>query len=214
MIEGSDEYVMWRQVRCGKATASRMGDVIAQAKNGSFKASRANYAAELVSERLTGVPYETYQNAAMRWGIEHQAEAEAAYCFYRNTSIERVAGGFVDHPAIAMSGASPDALVGRVGLLEIKCPNTATHIATLRGEAIDTDYLAQMQWQMTCTGRAWCDWVSYDPRMPENMRLFVARVARSSDAIARLEKEVITFLDEVAGTVRDLEQRYAVRVAA
>ena len=214
MIEGSDEYLLWRQARLGKATASRIGDIISQAKNGSFKASRANYAAELVSERLTGMPYETYQNAAMRWGNDTQPEAEAAYCFYRNTSIEHIAGGFVDHPVISMSGASPDALVGRIGLLEIKCPNTATHIATLRGEAIDPDYIAQMQWQMACTGRTWCDWMSYDPRMPENMRVFVKRVDRNSDLIMRLAAEITMFLDEVAATVHDLEQRYGTRVAA
>jgi predicted phage-related endonuclease len=213
MIEGSNEYLAWRQQRLGKATASRIGDIIAQARNGSFKASRANYAAELVAERLTGVPYESYQNAAMRWGTETQAEAEAAYCFYRNTSIEHVEGGFINHPQISMSGASPDALVGRVGLLEIKCPNTATHIATLRGAEIDTDYIAQMQWQMACAGRAWCDWVSYDPRMPENMRLFVQRVARNDELIVRLANEVSTFLAEVAGTVADLEQRYGAKAA-
>jgi predicted phage-related endonuclease len=213
MIEGSDEYTAWRQQRLGKATASRIGDVIAQAKNGTFKTSRANYAAELVAERLTGVPYESYQNAAMRWGIETQAEAEAAYCFYRNTSIEHVEGGFINHPQISMSGASPDALVGRVGLLEIKCPNTATHIATLRGAAIDTDYVAQMQWQMACTGRAWCDWVSYDPRMPENMRLFVQRVARNDELIGRLANEVSTFLAEVVATIADLEQRCGAKAA-
>jgi putative phage-type endonuclease len=213
MIEGSDEYTAWRQQRLGKATASRIGDVIAQARNGTFKTSRANYAAELVAERLTGVPYESYQNAAMRWGIETQTEAEAAYCFYRNTSIEHVESGFINHPQISMSGASPDALVGRVGLLEIKCPNTATHIATLRGAEIDTDYIAQMQWQMACTGRAWCDWVSYDPRMPENMRLFVQRVQRNDELITRLAGEIILFLKEVDATIADLMRRYQEKAA-
>jgi predicted phage-related endonuclease len=213
MIDGSDEYLAWRQARLGKATASRIGDIIAQARNGTFKTSRANYAAELVAERLTGVPYETYQNAAMRFGIETQPEAEAAYCFYRNTSIEHVEGGFIGHPVITMSGASPDALVGRVGLLEIKCPNTATHIATLRGAEIDTDYIAQMQWQMACTGRAWCDWVSYDPRMPENMRLFVQRVQRNDELITRLGGEIILFLKEVDATIADLMRRYQEKAA-
>ena len=200
MIEqGSDE---WFQARLGKATASRVADIIAKTKTG-WGASRKNYLAELVAERLTGVPAESYTNAAMRWGVETEPEARAAYAFYADADVTEV--GFVDHPKIAMSGASPDGLVSDSGLVEIKCPNTATHIETLRGDAIPDKYIVQIQWQLACTERAWCDWCSFDPRLPEDLRLFVQRVQRDGKRIAELEDAVTEFLNEVDATVRELE---------
>jgi hypothetical protein len=117
---------------------------------------------------------------------------------------EVVAIGFAPHPSIADSGASPDGLVGSGGLVEFKCPNTATHIDTLLTGKIDADYITQMQWQMACTGRQWCDWVSFDPRMPESMKLYVRRVDRDNDLIATLEKDVTAFLDEMAKKLAQL----------
>jgi predicted phage-related endonuclease len=142
----------------------------------------------------------------MRWGTETEPDARAAYEFNRAETVEQIA--FVPHPTIADTGASPDGLVGTVGLVEIKCPNTATHIETLRGGSVPGKYITQMQWQMACTGRKWCDFVSYDPRMPESMRFFCQRVERDDAMIADLEREVIAFLNEVRAAVIDLRRRY------
>lgn len=195
----------WFAIRCGRVTASRVADVIAKTKSG-YSASRANYAAQLIAERLTGDVAESYSNAAMQWGTEQEPEARLAYEFRTDAEVEQIA--FVDHPTIAMSGASPDGLVGAVGLVEIKCPNTATHIETLRGQSIPGKYETQMLWQMACTGRQWCDFVSFDPRLPENMRLFVKRLERDDARIAELEVEVTTFLTEIDATVAELTRLY------
>lgn len=195
----------WFAARSGKVTASRVADVIAKTKTG-WGASRANYAAQLVAERLTGTVEEGYTNAAMQWGTDQEPEARIAYEFRHEVTVFEV--GFVPHPSIAMAGASPDGLVGEFGLVEIKCPNTATHIETLRSGSVPGKYLTQMQWQMACTQRDWCDFVSFDPRMPEAMRLFVRRVPRDEDLIAELEREVVAFLAEIDATVAELTRLY------
>ncbi len=192
----------WHAQRLGKATASRIADIIAKTKTGP-SAMRANYLAELVAERLTGVAAEKYTNGAMEWGTEKEAEARSVYEACIGIAVQ--SAGFVDHPQIAMSGASPDGYVGDDGLVEVKCPNTATHIDTLLGKTVPGKYVTQMQWQMACTGRKWCDFVSYDPRMPEALRLFVKRVERDDALIAELEAEVMKFLWEVAAKVAALE---------
>jgi putative phage-type endonuclease len=195
----------WFAIRCGKATASRIADIVARTKSGP-SASRANYMAQLVSERLTGVAERGFSNAAMQWGCDYEADARAAYSFRNDADVTEVA--FVDHPTIAWAGASPDGLVGDDGLVEIKCPNTATHIDTLLSGKVPDKYLTQMLWQMACTGRQWCDFVSYDPRLPERMRLFVARVERSDALIIHLEDEVSAFLNEVSEKVTALRAIY------
>lgn len=202
IAQGSIE---WLKLRAGKVTASRVSDVIAKTKTG-VSASRAKYAGELIAERMTGSPAERYSNAAMAWGTEMEPEARAAYEYNRAAKVEQIA--FVVHPTIADSGASPDGLVGDDGLVEIKCPETHTHIKTLLGQTVPSDYVTQMQWQMACTGRAWCDFVSFDPRMPEYARFFCKRVMRDDATIADLEREVIVFLNEVRGTVAQLKRIY------
>lgn len=208
MDQGSEA---WVAIRLGKVTASRVADVIARTKTGP-SASRANYLAELVAERLTGARGETFSSAAMQWGTDNEAEARLAYEFRTDASVEQV--GFIPHPRIEMSGASPDGLVGADGLVEIKCPNTATHIETLLTGAIPGKYETQMLWQMACTGRAWCDFASFDPRLPEEMRLFVKRFARDDARIAEMEEAVREFLFELDTTVRRLSERYSLRAAA
>lgn len=200
--QGSDE---WFKVRLGKVTASRVADVIARTKSGPA-ASRANYAAQLVTERLTGVPTETFTNAAMQWGTDMEPEARSTYEFYQAVQVDQI--GFVPHPDIGDAGASPDGLVGDDGLVEIKCPSTATHIETLLGRTVPAKYVTQMMWQMACTGRKWTDFVSYDPRMPESMRFFCVRVERDDETIHGLEKEVVAFLAEVRSTVDALRKQY------
>lgn len=201
MEQGTAE---WHSARLGKVTASRVADVIAKTKSG-WGASRANYMAELISERLTGVPAEKYTNAAMAWGTDNEADARIAYAMRAGLTVDQV--GFVDHPLIPMSGASPDGLIiEHPGLVEIKCPNTATHIDTLLNGAVPCKYNTQMQWQMACTGREWCDFVSFDPRLPDNMRLFVRRVVRDSLFIAVLEEMVEEFLSEIDRKIAALRE--------
>jgi putative phage-type endonuclease len=199
----------WHQERCGKATASRIADIIATTKSGP-SASRRNYLAQLVAERLTGTVAESYTNAAMQWGQNTEEQARATYAFLQGVDVLKAP--FVPHPELIDSGASPDGFVESDGLIEIKCPNTATHIETLLAGKIDGKYITQMQWQMACTGREWCDFVSYDPRMPEHLAIWVKRVPRDSAMIEELEGAVRVFLAEVASTVAALEA-YAEAVA-
>lgn len=202
IIQGSPE---WHQVRLGKVTASRVADVVAKTKSG-YGASRANYMAQLIAERLTGSPTEGFTNAAMQWGTEKEPDARAAYEFLTDADVTQVS--FVDHPNISMTGASPDGLVLEHGLVEIKCPNTATHIETLLTGAVPTKYATQMFWQMACTGRQWCDFVSYDPRLPASMSLFVKRLVRDEERIKELESEVGAFLNELDNKVSELRRLY------
>lgn len=208
IIQGSDE---WKALRLGKVTASRVSDVIAKTKTG-YSASRANYMAQLIAERLTDTVAEAYTNAAMQHGTETEPEARAAYEFYQGVTVEQVA--FVPHPKIDQAGCSPDGLVGADGLVEIKCPNTATHLETLLGQAVPSKYETQMQFQMACTGRKYCDFVSYDPRMPENMRLFIKRVNRDDKTIAAIEGEIASFLLEMAVKLSELNSLYGEKEAA
>ena len=188
-----------------------MSDVIAKTKTG-WGASRANLMGQLIAERLTGQPMALYTNAAMQWGTETEPLARAAYSVGTLSHVDRV--GFVCHPTIDMAGCSPDGLIGDDGLVEIKCPNTSTHIETLLGGAIPAKYVSQMQWQMASTGRRWVDFVSFDPRMPEHMRLFCKRLTRDDTYISVLEKEVITFLAELDDKIAQLKSRFATQEAA
>lgn len=198
VIQGSPE---WFAQRLGKVTASRLVDVLAKVKAGEA-AARANYRAELVAERLTGKVAEGFSNAAMKWGTDCEPLARAAYEAEFGLLVEEV--GMVQHPTIANTGASPDGLVSTGGLIEIKCPETKAHIDTLLSRAAPAKYIPQMQWQMACTGRAWVDFVSFDPRMPSDLQLFVCRVLRDDDLIRQYETEVCAFLAEVDATVTSL----------
>ena len=194
----------WRRLRAGKATASRIKDVIAKTKSGPA-ATRANYLTELVIERLTGVKEEGFTNGFMAWGTDQEPEARRRYEAEKGILVQEI--GFVDHPTIPMSGASPDGLVGSEGILEIKCPSTKTHIETLLADKIPPQYVAQVQWQMACTQRAWCDFVSFDPRMPESAQFFCVRVNADPDYIKTLEEEVVKFLSEVEETINQLNRK-------
>ena len=192
----------WFQSRLGKVTASRIADLMTKTRSG-YGASRANYMAQIICERLTQARTDTFTSAAMQWGIDKEPEAKAAYAFAYDVDVEEAP--FVDHPFIAMSGASPDGYVGEEGLTEIKCSNTSTHIDTLISQTIPNKYLLQMQWQMACTGRQWCDFVSYDPRMPPHLQMWVKRVKRDDKLIAEVEAEVVAFLTEVDNKLAQLE---------
>jgi putative phage-type endonuclease len=201
----------WINARLGKVTASRIGDLMASTKSGP-SASRANYCAELVAERLTGTSGEFFVSPAMTRGTELEPIARDCYSFITGSAVVQV--GFIPHPSILMTGASPDGLVGDDGLVEIKAPGTAKHIATLTGAKPDGRYMKQMQWQMACTGRQWCDFASYDPRLPVEMQLHVVRVQRDPEVVAEIEREVSLFLAEVDATVAKLTAQFTMRESA
>lgn len=194
--QGSPE---WLEARAGKVTASRIADVLAKVKTGEA-AGRRDYRAQLVAEILTGRPQESgFMNDAMRWGTEQEPYARAAYECQAGVLVDQV--GMVLHPSIERGAASPDGLVDPDGLVEIKCPNTATHLDYLLDGTVPAKYQPQMLWQMACTGRDWCDFVSFDPRLPEDLQLFVARFHRDQSRIDAMEAEVQVFLVEVEETV-------------
>ena len=196
----------WFQARLGKVTASRVADVIAKTKTG-YSASRENYMAQLVVERLTNTQAESFTNAAMQWGTDQEPFARAAYELKMGVMVDET--GLVDHPTIPMAGASPDGLVGEDGLVEIKCPKTATHIDTLLTQTVPAKYITQMQFQMACTGRQWCDFVSFDPRMPQKAQIFIKRVLRDDSFIKEIESEIKKFLAEVSAKVDQLNKLIA-----
>lgn len=198
--QGSPE---WFKARLGKVTASRVSDVVSKTKSG-YSASRAKYMAQLLIERITGQPVESYTNPAMERGIEQEQFARAAYEAKANVLVDEC--GSFDHPSISMSSASPDGLVNQDGQVEIKNPMSHTHLETLITKKVPGDYVIQMQWQMACTGRKWCDFVSYDSRMPEHLRLFVQRVERDDEFITELEKEVVKFLNELEEKLNKLKE--------
>lgn len=198
MEQGTEE---WFAARLGKVTASRVADVIAKTKSG-YSTSRDNYMAQLVCERLTNQKGESFTNSAMQHGVDTEPLARSAYEALNGLLVEEV--GFVQHPKIEQSGASPDGLVGLFGMLEIKCPNTATHIDTLLTQSVPTKYITQMQWQMRCCDRQWCDYVSFDNRIREDLQLFVKRVEFDASYVAMLEEEVNLFLKELDVKVNKL----------
>jgi len=185
----------WFQIRAGKVTASRIADLTAKTKSG-YSSSRANYMAQLICERLTGLPQESFTNAAMQWGTDQEPIARANFEAYMGVFVKEV--GFISHPTIENAGASPDGLVDDdESIVEFKCPNTATHIETLLGQEIDKKYILQIQWQLAVTGRKKAFFCSFDPRLPEHLQLFVKEVERDYSLIAELENEVREFLAEL-----------------
>jgi len=194
----------WFAARLGNVTASRVADVIAKTKSG-YSASRDNYMAQLICERMTNTVAESFSSPAMQWGTETEPLARAAYESLADVLVDEV--GYIAHPTIERAGASPDGLVGLFGLLEIKCPNTATHIDTLISEQVPTKYITQMQWQMSCTGRTWADFVSFDPRLPSGLQMFVKRIEFDAEYVAMLKEEVIKFLAELDAKISKLNER-------
>lgn len=196
MEQRTDE---WYQARLGKVTASKVSAVLAKKDS----ATRADYLTDLVLERLTGKQQEFYQNEAMQWGTDTEPQARMAYEAHTNNLVDEY--GFIDHPTIVNFGCSPDGGIGEDGLIEIKCPNSKTHLSTLLSGKAPSKYIPQMQTQMAVMNRQWCDFVSFDPRLPEELQLFIVRVNRDDEYIAKLEEEVSAFLKEVDETVIKLK---------
>ena len=199
MEQRTDE---WYAARLGRATASNFGKVLAKIKAGEA-ADRRNYRAQLVIERLTGNRQEGYSNAAMQWGTEQEPFARIAYMADRGVDVQEV--GFIQH-ATLMAGCSPDGLIASDGLIEIKCPVSATHIETLKTQHMPLEHMPQVQGQMWIAGREWCDFVSYDPRMPEKLQMFVQRIPRDDQYIKALAFEIERFLEEVTAEVTALQK--------
>lgn len=199
MIEqGSQE---WLALRAGKVTASKVSDVMSAITTAGYR----NYLADLVVERLTGNKTESFTNAAMQWGVDQEPLARAEYEVKTGNFVDQIA--FVDHPTIVNFGCSPDGLVGDDGLIEIKCPNTATHIDYVMQDKVPTKYIPQIQCQLAVTGRKWCDFVSFDPRLPDGLQILIVRLERDDKYIEKLEARVVKFLDEVNSAVNGLKEK-------
>lgn len=199
MQQGSEA---WFAARCGKATASQFKAILATIKSGEA-AERRNYRASLIVERLTGKADVGFTNEAMRWGTEQEPFARIAYMAKTGLIVDEA--GFLLHPELD-AGASPDGLIGEAGGLEIKCPNKATHLATLLAQAMPPEHLPQVQGAMWITGRKWWDFVSYHPDFPEHLQLFVQRIERDGTYIRTLEDKVRAFLAEVDSEVETLSK--------
>lgn len=202
MEQRSDE---WFNARLGNVTASRVADLMAKTKTGP-SASRANYMAQLITERLTQTVAEGFSSSAMQWGTDTEPQARMAYELLTGSVVAET--GFVPHPTIEGFGASPDGLVGDLGLIEIKCPNSATHIDTLLSEKVPSKYITQMQVQMMCTEREWCDFVSFDPRLPGDMNFWTSRVWADHKHQKEIETEVSAFLAEMEEKIMKLREKF------
>lgn len=198
--QGTEE---WHQLRLGKVTASRVADILAKTKSGA-SASRGNYLIELALQRVTKTIEESYSNSAMEWGVATEPQARVAYEVSTGNFVDQIA--FVNHHTIEGFGCSPDGLVGE-GLIEIKCPNSATHWSYIKANEPPQKYIIQMQAQMSVTGAKWCDFVSFDPRMPERSQLLIVRVNRDDEFIAEMENDIKQFLSEVEAEVNLMEKR-------
>ena len=195
LVQGSPE---WLAIRVGKVTASRIDAVLA--KGG---VSRASYRNQLVAERLTGMPCGSFfTTEAMARGTAEEPGSRLAYAALTGNVVTQV--GFCQHPTIQYAGASPDGLVGEDGLLELKNPNSETQVGYVLDDEVPKKYIAQMQWQMACTGRKWCDFFSYDSRLKgTKYEYFLKRVERNELWISMTEAAVLTFLDEVEELVKE-----------
>jgi putative phage-type endonuclease len=195
----------WFQARCGSLGASIVGDALSRLKRSNERTKAAfDLMYELAAERLTGVPAKRVN--ALHWGVEHEDEARKAYAFLTNAPVIKC--GLIPHPTIPGAHASPDSLVGDDGGLEIKCPTSSVHLQTLLAKAVPEERLAQIHWNMACSGRAWWDFLSYDPRFPEGLQFFVQRIERDPIEIEAMENGVRAFLAELAGKLEPLEAAY------
>lgn len=193
----------WFEARLGKVTASRVSDVLATIKSGEA-ASRKNYKLQLVTERLTGKKIDTYMNQAMQDGIDREETAREIYSKIVDSQVYQ--DGFIQHPKIEMSGASPDGFVGKNGIIEIKCPIETTHTTNLLERKLPSKYKPQVQFQLACTEREWCDFISYNPNFELRLQLMYVRIYRDDEYIKMLEFEITKFLEEVEEMINQLKE--------
>lgn len=211
-MESNQGSAEWLRERSGHVTCSRLKDVMAKVKQGEA-AGRRNYRIALITERLTGEPLETYTNAAMAWGTQQEPYARMAYEVETGAFVEEA--GFIKHPTIPWVGGSPDGLIGEDGLIEIKCPYVSSvHVETILSGEMPSDHYQQVQGLMWVTGRCWVDFCSFDPRMPEHLRLFMTRIDRDDDYIKSMEAEAHRFLSEIEAQIKKLDSLKIVASAA
>jgi putative phage-type endonuclease len=195
----------WYAARCGSLGASDLGDALTRTKTG-WGATREAVMTRLLIERLMGQTIQSFVTRAMQEGIDREPEARRAYCFFRDIDVAEA--GLYRHPDIDGTHASPDGLIGDVGLVEIKCPQPPAHLKVLRSGGAPQHYMAQVQWQLACTGREWCDFVSYQPQFPAAMQLVVRRIERDDRLIGELARQVLEFLEELESQHRALVTAY------
>lgn len=205
MIEQRSEE--WFKLRLGCVTGSVVDEVMAKPKRGQQESqTRKKLKARLACELMTGKVLESsYQSWDMQRGIQLEPQARIEYELKTDAELESV--GFVIHPKIARFGASPDAYVGKDGILELKCPNQATHLDYVLSGIVPSEYRKQLLAELACTGRKWVDFVSYHPDMPEHLQLFIIRMKRDDVEIAEIEAEVIKFNAEVDELIAKLPKR-------
>ena len=195
----------WFSVRLGKATGSRIADVVGKTKDGKrYLAARANYMSELLCERLTGVVQTNFVSREMQWGIDNEEPARKLYMKRKGVDVKLM--GFVTHPFFVDSGCSPDGLIRDDGMVQFKCPLTTTHLEYLLSNEVPEEYVPQMQWEMACTGRSWSDFVSFDPRLPDHLSMYIKPLPRDSNYINTLENEVAKFLAELQEKYLELQR--------
>lgn len=208
-------HAEWLQARTGRITASRMGDVLnflrqskADAEAGIVNegAKRIGYRAELIAERLTAVPADHYVSKPMQFGADYEGDARRAYELKAEVMVDQT--GFVRHPAFEFAGASPDGLVGDEGGIELKVPKTETHLSYLLADVVPEEYKGQMYLGMICCERWWWDFCSFDPRLPDPLKLFVKRLVWDEVEAARLNAIVGGFNDSIEQTIAYLWERF------
>lgn len=197
--QGTDE---WKRLRLGYVSASNLDAVMAKGKAGAESITREKYKTRLAIERLTGEIGESYSNSSMEWGVETEEKAAMAYEVSCETLLDKT--GFWKHPTLPWVGCSPDRLVDQDGLVEIKCPDSHTHVKYWRSKQVPTEYVKQVQGQIWVMEREWCDFVSFDPRMPEKSRLLIVRAYRDEELIKAMQEETEKFLEEVDKLIIEL----------
>ena len=199
----------WLQARTGLLTGSRASDAIGVLKSGKESAARRDYRIQLVSERLTGRPQEdTFVNAAMQHGTDTEPAARGAYEAITGQLIRQT--GFIQRPDV-LAGCSLDGHVGSLeGILELKCPKTATHLGyLLRPHELPKRYIPQVTHNLWVTGATWCDFVSFDDRLPEPMQLFAVRVRAEELGVETYAEKALAFLAEVDAELAKLQEQFA-----
>ncbi|EJF82923.1 lambda exonuclease family protein [Candidatus Bartonella washoeensis] len=195
----------WFQARLGKVTASNVYNVLNKTAKGLPTSKYEDYKMKLITERLTGEISQSYTTPAMQWGIEHEEDALKEYEFIYDTNVTRC--GFVQHPKMEMAGASPDGLIGEDGLIEVKCPQSTSHLRFFMYDEIKPEYIAQMQFQMACTGRKWCHFMSYNPQFvgrSTGLRMKIKRIFRDEKHIEEINKAVESFLAEIEQDMKQI----------
>ncbi len=202
----------WFAARLGHVTASRVKDVMAKGRGGAPSATRQNYMMQLLCERLTGKREEGFTSAAMQRGNELEPIARMAYELYADAEVTEA--GLILHPHIEGFGASPDGLIlSARGGIEIKCPNTATHVATLQSGKHDPQYEWQMFAQMACAELEWVDFVTFDDRLPDELQYACFRLERDEARIRQMETEIKLFLEELAELEHEMRERMRSKAA-